>query len=74
VAAGEEGDEQPLEHRVLADDDALDLVQRLREGRARVVVRQVVVEAEEGMTRRLARGSSEQDKRLPGADSALTWR
>ena len=28
VAAREQGDEQPLEHRVLADDDALALVQR----------------------------------------------
>ena len=31
VAAREQRDEQPLEHRVLADDDALDLVQRLLE-------------------------------------------
>ena len=31
VAAGEQRDEQALEHRVLADDDALDLVQRLLE-------------------------------------------
>ena len=31
VAAGQQRDEQPLEHRVLADDDALDLVQRLLE-------------------------------------------
>ena len=32
VAAGEQRDEQALEHRVLPDDDALDLVQRLLEG------------------------------------------
>ena len=35
VAAGEQRDEQPLEHRVLADDDALDLVERLLERAAR---------------------------------------
>ena len=35
VAAGEQADQQPLEHRVLADDDALDLVQRLARARAR---------------------------------------
>ena len=38
VAAGEQADQQPLEHRVLADDDALDLVQRLAQRAARVVV------------------------------------
>ena len=37
VAAGQEADEQALEHRVLADDDALDLVERLLEGGARLV-------------------------------------
>ena len=37
VAAGEQRDEQALEHRVLADDDALDLVQRLLERVARLV-------------------------------------
>ena len=34
---GEPVDEQPLEHRVLADDHALDLVQRLLERVARLV-------------------------------------
>ncbi len=37
MAAGEQRDEQPLEHRVLADDDALELVQRVLETRARVL-------------------------------------
>ena len=37
VAAGQEGDEQALEHRVLADDHALELIQRLLEARARVL-------------------------------------
>ncbi len=37
MAAGEQADEQPLEHRVLPDDDALDLVQHLLEGVARLV-------------------------------------
>ena len=37
VAAGEQRDEQALEHRVLADDDALDLVQRVLERVARLV-------------------------------------
>ena len=36
MAAGEEADEQALEHRVLADDHALDLVERLLEGLARL--------------------------------------
>ena len=36
VSAGEQADQQPLEHRVLADDHALDLVQRLLEGVARL--------------------------------------
>ena len=36
VAAGEQRDEQPLEHRVLADDDALDLVEDLLERLARL--------------------------------------
>ena len=39
VAAGQQADEQALEHRVLADDDALDLVQRLFEGGARLLAR-----------------------------------
>ena len=34
VAAGEEADEHPLDHLVLADDDPLDLEQRALEGRA----------------------------------------
>ena len=42
VAAGEQRDEQALEHRVLADDDALDLVERLLEGVARRSARIVV--------------------------------
>ncbi len=37
VAAGEQRDEQALEHRVLADDHALELVERLLEARARVL-------------------------------------
>ena len=37
VAAGEQRDEQALEHRVLPDDHALDLVQRLLEHVARVL-------------------------------------
>jgi hypothetical protein len=37
VAAGQEADEQALEHRVLADDDALDLVERLLERGARLL-------------------------------------
>ena len=37
VAAGQQRDQQALEHRVLADDDALDLVERLLEARARVL-------------------------------------
>ena len=39
VAAGEQRDEHPLEHRVLADDDALHLVERLLERRPGVVAR-----------------------------------
>jgi hypothetical protein len=34
VAPGEEADEQPLQHRVLSDDHALDLVEHLLEGLA----------------------------------------
>jgi hypothetical protein len=37
VAAGEQGDEQALEHRVLADDHPLELIQRVLETRARVL-------------------------------------
>ena len=37
VAARKQADEQALEHRVLADDDALDLVQRLVQGPPRVL-------------------------------------
>ena len=36
VAAGEQADQQPLEHRVLSDDHALDLVQRLPQRGARL--------------------------------------
>jgi len=36
VPAGEQADEQPLEHRVLPDDHALDLVQGLAQSRARL--------------------------------------
>ena len=42
VAAGEQRDEQPLEHRVLADDDALDLVEDLLEDLARLAPRILV--------------------------------
>ena len=36
VPAGEQADQQPLEHRVLSDDHALDLVKRLPQGGARL--------------------------------------
>ena len=36
MTAREQADQQPLEHRVLADDHALDLVQRLLQGVARL--------------------------------------
>ena len=42
MAAGEQADEQPLEHRVLPDDHALDLVQRLLQGVARLARSSVV--------------------------------
>ena len=42
VPAGQQGDEQPLEHRLLADDDALDLEHRGLERRVRLARRIVV--------------------------------
>jgi hypothetical protein len=39
VAAGQQGHEQPLEHPLLADDDALDLEQRCLERRVRLTRR-----------------------------------
>jgi hypothetical protein len=32
MAAGQQADEQPLQHRVLAHDDALDLIEHLLQG------------------------------------------
>ena len=41
VAAGQQADEQPLEHRVLADDHALDLAERLLQRLASLLARLV---------------------------------
>ena len=51
VAAGEQADEHPLEHRVLADDHPLDLVERLLQGpRAAVALSVSIVSSVRSMT------------------------
>ena len=86
VAAGEEGDEHPLEHRVLADDHPADLVQDGLGGPPRVD--RVVTRRPTGLARRAASaerrvaagGSSRKDRStcvsapVGTGDRLLVWR
>ena len=58
VAAGQQRDEQALEHRVLADDHPLELIQRVLEARARVLddLGPVLVHHRLGVARRTRSG------------------
>ena len=65
MPAGQQRDEQPLEHRVLADDHALELVERVLEAGARVL---------DDLSGPRHQRSSESGSRAPGSAATVLLR